>query len=69
MIGLNNTITKNVFPFFVNINNKIKRIRNTKKTSEDILKYEQILRDINGLVSNKKYFRFDYDIPEDRGTI
>ena len=64
MIGLNNTITKNVFPFFVNINNKIKRI-NTKKTSEDILKYEQILRDINGLVSNKKYDISDYDIPED----
>lgn len=64
MIGLNNTITKNVFPFFVNINNEIKRI-NTKKTSEDIVKYEQILRDINELFSSKKYDISGYDIPED----
>ena len=40
-------------------------LNNTIKTSEDIVKYEQILRDINELFSSKKYDISGYEIPED----
>lgn len=39
-IGMNNSITKNVFPYFINLNNKIHRLN--KKKIEENLNYEEV---------------------------
>ncbi len=39
-IGMNNTITKNVFPYYINLNNKIHRLN--KKKIEETLNYNDL---------------------------
>ena len=44
-IGMNNTITKDVFPYFINLNNKIHRLN--KKKIEETLNYDEIQKNEN----------------------
>lgn len=46
MIGSNSTITKHVFPYYININNKLHKL-NERKINEDVKKYDNILKEIN----------------------
>jgi UDP-N-acetylglucosamine acyltransferase len=62
MIGANNTITKNVFPYYININNKLHRL-NEKKITENIKKYDTELREINTNFISKKYDISNYNFP------
>ena len=64
MIGANNTITKNVFPYYININNKLHRL-NEKKISENIKKYDKELQEINTNFISKKYNINNYNIPNE----
>ena len=50
MIGANNTITKHVFPYYININNKIHRL-NEKKIPKDINIYDTNLKEINNILN------------------
>jgi acyl-[acyl carrier protein]--UDP-N-acetylglucosamine O-acyltransferase len=63
MVGGNNMITKNVFPYFVNIANKIHRI-NKMKTPGNINDNEIILRKISEDFYNKNLDLNSYEIPE-----
>ena len=54
MIGANSTITKNVFPFYININNKLHRL-NEKKIPDGVKKYDDILQEINNNYIKKNY--------------
>ena len=63
MIGANNTVTKNIFPYFININNKIHRI-NEKKTHNDVKTIEPILRKVSEDFYNKKLELHKYELPE-----
>lgn len=63
MIASNNTISKPVFPYFININNKIHRI-NKLKTSTEIDEYESILKEINDNFLNKDYNLDKYELPK-----
>jgi acyl-[acyl carrier protein]--UDP-N-acetylglucosamine O-acyltransferase len=63
MVGGNNMITKNVFPYFINIANKIHRI-NKNKTSSIVNDNEIILRKISEDFYNKKLDLNSYEIPE-----
>lgn len=54
MIGANSTITKHVFPYYININNKLHRL-NEKKINEDVKKYDNTLKDINSNFILKNY--------------
>lgn len=62
MIGGNSTITKHVFPYCVNINNKSTRL-NHHKISDDIKKHEKIILDIAHKFSNKENIELN-DIPK-----
>jgi UDP-N-acetylglucosamine acyltransferase len=54
MIGANNTVTKHVFPYYININNELARLNETK-TPDYIDMYDNELRVINKYVmSNEK---------------
>jgi hypothetical protein len=64
MIGANNTITKNVFPYYININNKLHRL-NEKIISENIKKYDKELQEINTNFISKKYNINNYNIPNE----
>jgi acyl-[acyl carrier protein]--UDP-N-acetylglucosamine O-acyltransferase len=64
MIGANNMITKNVFPYYINISNKIHRL-NKVKLPEHILNYDQTLREIQHNFENKSYELDKYDLPID----
>jgi hypothetical protein len=50
MIGANNTITKHVFPYYININNKLHRLNETK-ISKDINIHDTTLKEINNIIS------------------
>jgi UDP-N-acetylglucosamine acyltransferase len=63
MIGSNNTISKHVFPYFININNKIRRI-NKMKTPPEIDNYTQILIKINENFLNGNYNIDTYKLSE-----
>jgi len=63
MVGGNNMITKNVFPYFVNIANKIHRI-NKMKTSSIVNDNETILRKISEDFYNNKIDLNKYEIPK-----
>jgi UDP-N-acetylglucosamine acyltransferase len=54
MIGANSTITKNVFPYYININNKLHRLNETK-IPDNIKKYDTILKEINSNFILKNY--------------
>jgi len=55
MIGSCNAVTKNAFPYFITIHNKIHRL-NFKKVPEYILKYEDELKNIyNDVLRRHKY--------------
>jgi len=53
MIGAQSALTKNAFPYFVNINNKITRL-NHIKISKIISENEIILREINDKIIKKE---------------
>jgi acyl-[acyl carrier protein]--UDP-N-acetylglucosamine O-acyltransferase len=61
MIGGNSSITKNVFPYFINIDNKISKI-NKVKLPEKILQYENELRTIADeyYKGNKNFYLDDF---------
>lgn len=56
MIGANSTVTKHVFPYYININNKLHRL-NEKKIPNDVKKYDSVLQEINN-----NYIAKNYDI-------
>jgi acyl-[acyl carrier protein]--UDP-N-acetylglucosamine O-acyltransferase len=64
MIGSNNTITKNSFPYFININNKLNGL-NKKILPEEINNYESILLEISNNFNNKKYNLELYELPNE----
>ena len=55
-------ITKNVFPYYININNKIHRF-NEVKIPNEILPYDTTLRIINENFKNSNYNYKNYDLP------
>jgi len=61
MIGANNMVTKDVFPYYININNKINRL-NIAKISNDILNYDNQLREIHSSIQNGIYDIDKYNI-------
>jgi len=63
MIGANNTVTKHVFPYYINIHNKIHRL-NSMKIPKDISLYDETLREINENISKKNYDIEQYHLPE-----
>lgn len=62
MIGANNMVSKNIFPYYININNKIHRL-NAAKTPEKVLMYDTCLREIQQNFDNKKYDLSNYELP------
>jgi acyl-[acyl carrier protein]--UDP-N-acetylglucosamine O-acyltransferase len=60
MIGANNMVTKDVFPYYITINNKINR-PNTAKIPSEIVNYDTQLREIHANIKNGLYDidRFD----------
>lgn len=64
MIGANNTITKHVFPYYININNKIHRL-NEKKIPNNVKLYDNVLKEINMNLINKDLNLSKYNIPKD----
>lgn len=64
MIGANNMVSKNIFPYYININNKIQRL-NTAKTPEKVLMYDTCLREIQQNLDNKQYDLSNYELPVD----
>jgi len=58
MIGANNMVTKDVFPYYININNKINRL-NIAKISPDVLNYDTQLREIQSNI--QKGIIYDID--------
>jgi UDP-N-acetylglucosamine acyltransferase len=63
MIGANSTITKNVFPYYININNKLHRL-NDKKIS-NIKQYDEKLKEINNNFILKNYDINNYNLNND----
>jgi hypothetical protein len=61
MIGANNMVTKDVFPYYITINNKINRL-NTAKTPSEIVNYDAQLREIHANIQNGVYDIDKYDI-------
>jgi len=62
MIGANSTITKHVFPYYININNKIHRLNEKKICDDDIKKYDLELREINNNFISKNYNISNYKL-------
>ena len=62
MIGANNMVSKNVFPYYININNKCHRL-NEIKIPENVKDYDNILREINQNILNKNYDLTNYELP------
>ena len=61
MIGANSTITKHVFPYYINIGNKLHRL-NEKKIPDDVKKYDNILQEINKNFILKNYDTSKYNL-------
>lgn len=64
MIGANNMVTKNVFPYYINISNKIHRL-NKIKIPEYVLEYDETLKEIQRNFENKNCDLSNYDLPID----
>jgi len=64
MIGANSTITKHVFPYYININNKLHRL-NEKKIPDDVKKYDNILQKINKNFILKNYDTSKYNLSDE----
>lgn len=64
MIGANNTVTKDIFPYYININNKIYRL-NKIKIPEYINDLDDCLREIEFNFQNKNYDLSNYELPID----
>lgn len=64
MIGANNTVTKDIFPYYININNKIHRL-NKIKIPEFINDLDDCLREIQFNFQNKNYDLSNYGLPMD----
>jgi acyl-[acyl carrier protein]--UDP-N-acetylglucosamine O-acyltransferase len=54
MIAANNPVVKNIFPYYININNKIHKL-NFKKTPKEINDYDFVLRLIDENFNNKNF--------------
>jgi acyl-[acyl carrier protein]--UDP-N-acetylglucosamine O-acyltransferase len=63
MVGGNNMITKNVFPYFVNIQSKIHRL-NKLKTPDIVNDNENNLRKISQEFYDNKLDINNYELPE-----
>lgn len=64
MVGGNNMVTKNVFPYYININNKIHRL-NKVKIPEHVNIFDECLREIEENAKNKNFDLSSYDLPID----
>jgi acyl-[acyl carrier protein]--UDP-N-acetylglucosamine O-acyltransferase len=64
MIGSNNTITRNSFPYYININNNLYRL-NEKILPEEMHKYDDVLKEIYNNFNNKNYNLDNCDLPEE----
>ena len=64
MIGANSTITKHVFPYYININNKLHRL-NEKKIPKDVKKYDNILKELNNSYLLKNYDSSKYNLSQE----
>lgn len=64
MIGANNMVTKDIFPYYININNKIHRL-NKIKIPEFINDLDDLLREIQFNFQNKNYDLSNYHLPMD----
>jgi UDP-N-acetylglucosamine acyltransferase len=64
MIGANNMVTKDVFPYYININNKINRL-NIAKISNDILNYDSELKEIQKNIQNPDFDLDNYDLSKE----
>ena len=64
MIGANNMVTKNVFPYYININNKPHRL-NVMKIPENVNKLDSILREIENNIQNGIYEIDKYNFPNE----
>ena len=62
MIGANNMVSKNVFPYFININGKLNRL-NEMKIPDYVKEYEPVLKEINDNFANKNYDISKYNLP------
>jgi acyl-[acyl carrier protein]--UDP-N-acetylglucosamine O-acyltransferase len=64
MIGANNMVSKNVFPYFININGKLNRL-NEMKIPHYVKEHEHVLREINENFKNKNYDIDKYNLPSE----
>jgi acyl-[acyl carrier protein]--UDP-N-acetylglucosamine O-acyltransferase len=64
MIGANNTIVKNVFPYYININNKLHRL-NEQKIPKYIKEYDTTLKEINENYIVKKYDTSKFNLSQE----
>jgi UDP-N-acetylglucosamine acyltransferase len=64
MIGGNNMVTKNVFPYYININNKSHRL-NEIKLPEHIKNIDSCLMEIQDNFTKKNYDLSFYNLPND----
>ena len=68
MIGANSTITKHVFPYYININNKIHRL-NESKIPSYVEEHDGVLKEIDSNFKLKNYKTSKYNIPLDVSNI
>lgn len=64
MVGANNMVSKNIFPYYININRKIHRL-NKSKIPEHVLNYDDALREIKQNFDDKNYDLSNYELPLD----
>jgi UDP-N-acetylglucosamine acyltransferase len=64
MIGANSTITKHVFPYYININNKLHRL-NEIKIPCNIKNYDLVLQEINHNFNLKNFNTSSYKLDEE----
>jgi len=64
MIGGNNMVTKNVFPYYININNRLHRL-NEIKIPDYIKNLDTCLREIQGNFNNNNYDLSNYTLPKE----
>jgi UDP-N-acetylglucosamine acyltransferase len=64
MIGGNNMVTKNVFPYYINIDNRPHRLNNVK-ISENVKSLDNILRQIQEGFINKDFDLTIYELPSE----
>jgi hypothetical protein len=64
MVGGNNMVTKNVFPYYININNRLQRL-NEIKIPGYIKNLDSCLREIQENFNNKNYDVSNYTLPKE----